>query len=186
MNLMIWLALVTIVVSVRWSCSRRPIGLRIRAVGEHPRARRTRSASTSISIRYGAVTVSGMLAAAGGAYLSLGFVNSFSENMTAGRGFIALAALIFGNWRPVGAAAACLLFGFSSALAQRLQEYSTVASDALPGATVRAHPDRGRRSDRPLDPARSCWSPLQEAVAPRHPAGPGARRWRSSWVSCPC
>ena len=57
-----------------------------------------------------------MLAAAGGAYLSLGFVTRSSDNMTAGRGFIALAALIFGNWRPFGAAAACLLFGFSSAL----------------------------------------------------------------------
>ena len=67
-----------------------------------------------------------MLAARGGAYLSIGFVDSFNENMTAGRGFIALAALIFGNWRPFGAAAACLLFGFSSALAQRLPEYSHV------------------------------------------------------------
>jgi simple sugar transport system permease protein len=86
-------------------------------------------------VRYGAVVLSGMLAAAGGAYLSIGFVNSFNENMTAGRGFIALAALIFGNWRPFGAAAACLLFGFSSALAQRLPEYSQSASvlfQALP------------------------------------------------------
>ena len=79
------------------------------------------------AVRYGAVILSGMLAAAGGAYLSIGFVNSFNENMTAGRGFIALAALIFGNWRPFGAAAACLLFGFSSALAQRLPEYSQSA-----------------------------------------------------------
>jgi simple sugar transport system permease protein len=76
-----------------------------------------------------------MLAAAGGAYLSIGFVNSFNENMTAGRGFIALAAVIFGNWRPFGAAAACLLFGFSTALAFRLPEYSSSAAvlfQALP------------------------------------------------------
>ena len=76
-----------------------------------------------------------MLAAAGGAYLSLGFVGSFEDNMTAGRGFIALAALIFGNWRPFGAAIACLLFGFSSALAKSLQEYSlsvSVLFEALP------------------------------------------------------
>ena len=75
-----------------------------------------------------------MLAAAGGAYLSIGFLGSFNENMTAGRGFIALAALIFGNWRPFGARGA-LLFGFSSALAQRLPEYSqsgAVLFQALP------------------------------------------------------
>jgi simple sugar transport system permease protein len=65
-----------------------------------------------------------MLAAAGGAFLSLGFNGSFTPNMTAGRGFIALAALIFGNWRPFGAAAACLLFGFASALGVALQTYS--------------------------------------------------------------
>ena len=91
-----------------------------------------------------------MLAAAGGAYLSIGFVNSFGENMTAGRGFIALAALIFGNWRPYGAAAACLLFGFSSALAQRLPEYSQSASVLFQALPVRPHADRRRRRDRPL------------------------------------
>jgi simple sugar transport system permease protein len=76
-----------------------------------------------------------MLAAAGGAFLSIGFVNSFTEGMTSGRGYIALAAVIFGNWRPYGAFAACLLFGFSSALADRLPEYSDSAAvlfQALP------------------------------------------------------
>ena len=79
-------------------------------------------------VRYGAVIVSGMLAAAGGAYLSIGNVGSFNEGMTDGRGYIALAAVIFGNWRPFGTAAACLMFGFSSALAQRLPEYSSSAA----------------------------------------------------------
>lgn len=133
MNLMIWLALLT--VALAWVVIfKTPIGLRIRAVGEQPRAADTVGISV-FKVRYAAVIVSGMLAALGGAYLSIGFVNSFGEDMTAGRGFIALAALIFGNWRPLPTLAACLLFGFSSALAQRLPVYSDSAAvlfQALP------------------------------------------------------
>jgi simple sugar transport system permease protein len=133
LNLMIWLAALTVLLT--WVVMfKTPIGLRIRAVGEHPRAADTVGISV-YKIRYASVVLSGILAALGGAYLSIGFVNSFNQNMTAGRGYIALAAVIFGNWRPWGAAAACLLFGFSSALAQRLPAYSDSAAvlfQALP------------------------------------------------------
>jgi general nucleoside transport system permease protein len=133
MNLMIWLSFVVLVGS--WIVMfKTPIGLRIRSVGEHPRAADTVGISV-YATRYAAVTLSGVLSALGGAYLSIGFVHSFNEEMTAGRGFIALAALIFGAWRPFGAFAAALLFGFSSALAQRLPEYSdsgAVLFQALP------------------------------------------------------
>ena len=130
LNLMVWLALLLLPVAyvVMFKTT---IGLRIRSVGEHPRAAETVGISV-YGIRYAAVTLSGVLAAMGGVFLSLGFVNSFTENMTAGRGFIALAALIFGSWRPFGAFAACVLFGFSSALAQRLPDLSTSQSAAWP------------------------------------------------------
>ncbi len=122
LDLLIWVAIALIFV-VWIVVFKTPIGLRIRACGEHPRAADTVGINV-YAVRYGAVVLSGMLAAAGGAFLSLGFNGSFTPNMTAGRGFIALAALIFGNWRPFGAAAACLLFGFASALGVALQTYS--------------------------------------------------------------
>jgi len=123
MNLLTWLALLT-VPALTFYLFRTRRGLRLRAVGEKPRAADTVGVDV-IGTRYVAVTASGMLAALGGAYLSVAFVGSFSQNMTEGRGFIALAAVIFGKWRPAGALAAVLLFGFSSALANRLPTFSS-------------------------------------------------------------
>jgi ABC-type uncharacterized transport system permease subunit len=135
LNLLVWVSFVVLIVSYI-VVFKTPLGLRIRSVGEHPRAADTVGISV-YGVRYASVTTSGALAALGGVFLSIGFVHSFTENMTAGRGFIALAALIFGNWRPFPAFAAALLFGFASALAPQLQNvdswstYGTLFS-ALP------------------------------------------------------
>jgi general nucleoside transport system permease protein len=135
LNLMIWLSFAVLILSWLF-LFRTAIGLRIRSVGEHPRAADTVGISV-YATRYASVVTSGGLAAMGGVFLSIGFVNSFTENMTAGRGFIALAALIFGKWRPFGAFGACLLFGFASALAPQFQNVQSwqqyqVLFEALP------------------------------------------------------
>ena len=99
---------------------RTPFGLRLRSVGEKPEAADAAGVSV-VKIRYWGVLLAGALAGIGGAYLSIGQSSLFTRNMTAGRGFIALAALIFGKWRPVQTMLACLLFGFTEAVSIQMQ-----------------------------------------------------------------
>jgi simple sugar transport system permease protein len=133
LNILIWLGLLTVL--LLWILLfRTATGLRIRSVGENPLAAETAGLSPA-RIRYRAVAASGALAAAGGAYLSIGFVGSFTENMTAGKGFIGLAVMICGRWMPQGALVFALLFGFFTALATRLPTFSPSAAtlfQALP------------------------------------------------------
>ncbi len=131
-NPLVWLGVLGIA-GVAWLLYRTPFGLRVRAVGEHPIA----AASVGVPVarvRYIAVALSGMLAGLGGAYLSLD-QHQFTDGMTAGRGFIALAAIIFGRWDPKRAALACLLFAAAETLQIRLQ-----GTQALPSQFVEMIP----------------------------------------------
>lgn len=102
---------------------RSSLGLSLRAVGEYPRAADTSGVSV-ILFRYVSVILSGCLAGLGGAYLSLVHIKFFTEGISAGKGFIALAALIFGRWHPVWTVFACLLFGATEALQLRIQAFN--------------------------------------------------------------
>ena len=110
----VYLAFVLVIVAY-YILYKTKFGLRIRSVGEHPGAADTLGINVS-KVRYSAVLISGFLAGIGGASMSLALVSSFRPTLVSGQGYIAMAAVIFGKWRPQWAAMACLLFGFSTAL----------------------------------------------------------------------
>lgn len=116
-----------------------PFGLRLRAVGENPSAADAAGVNVQ-KMRYIGVILSGVLAAAGGAYLSIGQSSFFTRGMTAGRGFIALAALILAKWQPVPVLFACLFFGFTEALTIPLASYKLSSGDPIPTQFVQILP----------------------------------------------
>ncbi len=122
-NVIFYVAIV-ILIGVQFLLFRTNIGLRIRAVGEHPQAADTAGVNVRL-LRYLCVISSGLLSGLAGAYLALGVAGLFNTNMTAGRGYIALAAVIFGKYNPLGAAVACLIFGLGYGLSLPLQDLSS-------------------------------------------------------------
>ena len=124
-NPLVWMGILTMV-AVAWTLYRTPFGLRVRAAGEKPEA----AASVGVPVRrvrWAAVALSGMCASLGGVYLALD-QHQFTDGMTAGRGFIALAAVIFGKWDPTRVAIACLLFAAAETMQIRLQALQLVPS----------------------------------------------------------
>ncbi|MDH4449622.1 MAG: ABC transporter permease [Rhodoferax sp.] len=137
-NLLVYLT-VALVPACWWVLFRTRFGLRLRAVGENPHM--VDAAGLSVTrLRYAALTINGVLCGLAGGYLVLAQSANFSANMTAGRGFMALAALIFGRWHPVGAFWACLLFGFLDAAAIRLQGVHIHGVGEVPVQLIQAVP----------------------------------------------
>jgi len=122
-----------------WVLYRTRFGLRLRAVGENPHAVDTAGISVT-ALRYQAMIISGALCGVAGTYLSVAASSGFVRDMTAGKGYLALAALIFGKWRPYPALAACLLFAFTDALAVRLQGVAVPLVGVIPVQFILALP----------------------------------------------
>ncbi len=137
-NLMVYGALV-LVAAVWWLLYRTRFGLRLRAAGENPTM--VDAAGVSVKgLRYQALALNGVLSALAGAYIVLAQNPSFIPHMTAGRGYMALAAMIFGKWHPVGALWACLLFGFLDAVSIRMQGAQLPFIGAVPVQAIQALP----------------------------------------------
>jgi simple sugar transport system permease protein len=137
-NGMVYAAL-ALVPAVWWLLFRTRFGLRLRAAGENP-AMVDAAGVPVLALRYQALALNGVLCALAGSYLVLAQNPSFIPNMTAGRGYMALAAMIFGKWHPVGALWACLLFGFLDASAIRLQGAPLPLVGAVPVQAIQALP----------------------------------------------
>lgn len=137
-TVLVYLAL-ALVVGVWWLLFRTRFGLRLRAAGENP-AMVDAAGVSVLGLRYQALVLNGVLASLAGAYLVLAQNPSFIPNMTAGRGYMALAAMIFGKWHPVGALFACLLFGFLDAVSIRLQGAELPLIGAVPVQAIQALP----------------------------------------------
>jgi len=137
-NLIVYLALALVPLSA-WVLYRTRWGLRLRAVGENPAAVDTAGISVA-GLRYQGVLMSGLLCGVAGTYLSLAAGAGFIRDMTAGKGYLALAALIFGKWKPVPTLGACLLFAFTDALASRLQGVAIPVIGVVPVQLILALP----------------------------------------------
>lgn len=137
-NLLVYVALLA-VGGVGWMLMRTRLGLRLRAVGENPAMVEAAGVSV-LRLRYMALSVNGVLCGLAGSYLTLAQNAAFAPNMTAGRGYMALAALIFGGWRAVPALLACLLFGFLDAVAIRLQGVHLTGVGEVPVQAIQALP----------------------------------------------
>lgn len=137
-NILVYIAFLMVPFTY-WAIYKTRFGLRLRAVGENPNAVDTAGISV-VKIRYLAVICTGVLCGIAGAYISTAHNAQFIRDMTAGQGFIALAALIFGKWRPVPVMFACLLFGFLDALAVRLQGVSLPGIGEIPVQFIEALP----------------------------------------------
>jgi simple sugar transport system permease protein len=137
-NVLVYVAALSVPV-VAWVVYRTRFGLRLRAVGENPAAVDTAGVSVE-GMRYRALMVTGALCGVAGAYLAIAQSAGFTRDMTAGKGFLALAALIFGKWRPVPAFLACLLFAFTDALQARLQGVPLPGVGPVPVQLIQALP----------------------------------------------
>ena len=137
-NILVYVALLSVPLTW-WIIERTRFGLRLRAVGEMPLA--VDAAGISVAwLRYRAVLLCGLFAGLAGAYLSIAQNAGFSRDMTAGQGFIALAAIIFGKWRPFPAFGACLIFGLLDAIAIRLQGVRVSGLGEVPVQLIQALP----------------------------------------------